>query len=154
LASTSGTKSSRLELIAHGEVVARETVTDPTHDILRLRTTLRADRSIWMAVRAFGERDGPQNMIVAHSAPIYVIVDDQPFWKLEAVPEIVKYQLAQLDELLTTPIEPNQDLEPWETRTLLAEQWEKQRGMIRERVEEAKARYEELLARARQSMSQ
>jgi hypothetical protein len=144
-------KLSRLELLVHGDVVATANVERQGQDRIYLRTTLTANRSVWIAVRAFGERDGPQNMTVAHSAPIYVVVDGQPFWKLEAVPELVQSQRAQLEQLLSTPIDPNQDLEPWETRSLLVEQWEKQRSVIKQRVDEANARYDQLLARARRS---
>ena len=50
-------------------------------------------------------------MTVAHSAPIYV---DEPTWKREA-PELVAHHRAQLRALLSTPIDPQQDLETWET---------------------------------------
>ena len=45
-------------------------------------------------------------MIVAHSAPISVVVDDQPTRKAEAVPELVAYQRSQLQDFLTVSIEP------------------------------------------------
>ena len=102
---------------------------------------------MWIAVRAWGERQEPRNMIVAHSAPIYVVVDGRPTWKAEAVPELVVYQRGQLQDLLTVPIEPEGDLEPWETRELLREHWERQRDLLRPRVDEADARYAELLER-------
>ena len=44
----------RLELVVHGEVVAIEPANG--RDRVRLRTTVTADRSLWLAVRAFGER--------------------------------------------------------------------------------------------------
>ena len=40
-------------------------------------------------------------MIVAHSAPAYVVVDDQPTWKAEAVPELVGYDSANERVLAT-----------------------------------------------------
>ena len=40
-------------------------------------------------------------MTVAHSAPVYVVVDGQPFWKPEAVAAIVAEQKAHLAELMT-----------------------------------------------------
>ena len=76
---------------------------------------------MWIAVRAWGERQEPRDMIVAHSAPIYVVVDDEPTWKREAVPELIAYQRAQLQELLSAPIDAQQDLETWETSTTLVE---------------------------------
>ena len=58
----------RLELVVHGEVVATEPAAG--RDRVALRTTLTADRSLWLAVRAFGERQAERNSTVAHSAPI------------------------------------------------------------------------------------
>ncbi len=84
-------------------------------------------------------------MVVAHSAPIYVVVEGEPTWKASAVPDLVAYQRNQLEELMTKPIEPLDDLEPWETRDLLLTGWEKQRPMVQPFVDEANALYEKLL---------
>ena len=65
----------------------------------------------------------------------------------------MEYQRAQLQELMSSPIEPDADLEPWETRALLLEHWPVQRGLLLPRVEAADARYEELLQRVRASSS-
>ena len=140
---------SRLELVVHGEVVA----TEPAHgsDRARLRTELTADRSKWLAVRAMGERQEPGNITVAHSAPVYIIVDDEPFYDPGAVPELVALQRARLRELLTETVDPDRDLEPWETRSLLSELWPGQRRLLEPRVNEADARYRALLERVQQS---
>ena len=142
---------SHLELIVLGDVTAEERAMG--RDRVHLQTELIAEHSMWIAVRAMGERQAERDMTVAHSAPIYVIIDDQPSWKAEAVPELVAYQRAQLQELLSSPIEPDADLEPWETRALLLEQWPVQRELLVPRVAEADARYAELLQRARASSS-
>ena len=133
----------RLELIAHGEVVA--TAPAGGRDRVQLRTTLTADRSLWLAVRAFGERQGERNGTVAHSAPIYVLVQGRPFYRDERVPELVALQRARLQELLTEAVDPEGDLEPWETRSLLSEMWPAQRRLLEPRIEEADARYRALL---------
>ena len=134
----------RLELVVHGEVVATEPAND--RDRVRLRTTVTADRSLWLAVRAFGERQERGNLTVAHSAPIYVIVEGRPFYRDEHVPELVALQRTRLRELLTEAVDPNRDLEPWETRSLLSEMWPAQRRLLEPRVEEADAHYRALLA--------
>ncbi len=134
----------RLELVVHGEVVATETANG--QDRVSLRTTVTADRSLWMAVRAFGERQEERNMTVAHTAPIYVIVEGRPFYQDDRVPELVALQRARLQELLTETVDPNRDLEPWETRSLLSEMWPAQRRLLEPRIEEADARYRALLA--------
>ncbi len=139
----------RLELVVHGEVVATATRTSAASDRLRLETEIEADESLWVAVRAFGDRDGARDMTVAHSAPVFVVVEDDPWWKLEAVPELVARHRAKLQELLTEPIRPAGDLEYWETTRLLEEEWEQQRLRLEPRVQEADARYQALLDRAR-----
>jgi hypothetical protein len=81
-------KQGRLDLIVHGDVMATERAS--ASDRIGLRKELTADSSTWIAVRASGAREVPaQGQVlelgaVAHSAPIYVIVDDQPFWKTAA----------------------------------------------------------------------
>ena len=134
----------RLELVVHGEVVATQAANGG--DRVQLRTTLTADRSQWLAVRAFGERQEERNITVAHSAPIYVVVDEQPFYQDERVPELVALQRARLRELLTEAVDSDRDLEPWDTRSLLSELWPEQRRLLEPRVEEADARYRALLA--------
>ncbi|MEE2636137.1 MAG: CehA/McbA family metallohydrolase [Acidobacteriota bacterium] len=135
----------RLELVVLGDVEATEFASGTS---VTLHTELAANRSMWIALRAWGARQEPRNMIVAHSAPIYVVVNEQPTWKKEAVPELVAYQRNQLDDLLSIPIEPGGDLEPWETRALLEEHWPRQRDRLRSRIDEADTRYEEILQRA------
>ncbi len=135
----------RLELVVLGDVVASEPADG--RDRIELRTELTAERSIWIAVRAFGDREGPAGMTVAHSAPIFVVVDGEPTWKRDAVPELVALHRGKLQELLTAPIEPENDLESWETSTLLRGQWDKQRELLEPRIAEADARYLALLER-------
>jgi len=86
-------------------------------------------------------------MVVAHSAPIYVVVDGEPSWKASAVGELVQYQRAKLEELMTAPMVPLEDLEPWETRDLLLDQWDKQRPLIKPQVDQATEAYQKLLDR-------
>jgi hypothetical protein len=141
----------RLEVIVQGDVVTTER---GGGDRVELRTALTADRSMWIAVRALGRREpdseGPVRHLsaIAHSAPIYVIVDDQPFWKTSAVADLVKEQRQLLQELITAPVDPMGDLEAWETVDVLARQWERQRYLLRPRIEQADARYKDILKRA------
>jgi hypothetical protein len=137
----------RLELVALGDVAQ----TEPAHgqDRVRMKTKLTADHSMWLAVRAYGAKNDPRNTTVAHSAPIYVVVDDKPFWKLSAVPELVRHQRDTLNDILNGPLIPDEDLEEFQTHDLLLEEWPKQREMLRGRVAEADALYKQLLERAR-----
>ena len=104
---------------------------------------------MWIAVRAYGGHQQPQYTTVAHSAPIHVVVDGEPTWKRGAVGSLVEYQRAQLNELLTVPIDPNSDLEAWETGDTLVDQWPQQLPLLKPRIEEADRRYRQLLERFR-----
>lgn len=142
----------RIELVAHGEVIA--TVSANGGDRAELNEVLTADESMWVAVRAFGEQEVPQQgglqhyAALAHSAPIYIIVDNQPFWKTEDVPSLVAEQREILGDLLRAPVDPVGDLEAWETLPELAMQWNRQRNLLRPRVDAADAKYREILAQA------
>lgn len=133
----------RLELVVLGDVAAKEPARG--QDRARLNTTLTADRSMWMAVRAYGVHQEPQFTTVAHSAPIYVVVDNEPTWKAEAVEELVRLQRGQLNDLLTVPIDADGDLEAYETRETIIAQWKAQLPILKARIQEADARYQTLL---------
>jgi hypothetical protein len=85
---------------------------------------------------------------VAHSAPIYVVVEGQPFWKTAEVLRLVKEQKQHLQDLLSAPVDPMGDLEAWETVDVLSRQWERQRQQLRPRVAEAEAKYDAIVKRA------
>ena len=53
-----------------------------------------------------------------------------------------------LQDLLTAPVDPMGDLEAWETVNVLAPQWERQKYLLRPRVEQANATYDDILRRA------
>ena len=142
----------RIELVAHGEVIA--TVSANGGDRAELDEVLTADESMWLAVRAVGEQAVPEQgpvsryAALAHSAPIYVIVDDQPFWKTEEVADLVAEQRQILADLMSAPVDPVGDLEAWETLSTLAMQWNRQSTLLRRRVEAADAKYQQILAQA------
>jgi hypothetical protein len=139
----------RLEVVALGDVLATEAANGK--DRVTLEKTVPASRSMWIAVRAYGKQQGAQFTTIAHTTPIYVVIDDEPTWNRSLVGELVAYQRAKLNELLTIPVDPDSDLEAWETGDTLVEQWSKQLPGLRPRIEEADRRYQKLLDRARQS---
>ena len=49
-------------------------------------------------------RAGVADSVIAHSAPIYVVVDDEPNWKADEVPGIVAAARAQRQRLLVEPL--------------------------------------------------
>jgi hypothetical protein len=137
----------RLELVTLGDVVARQAAHGQAD--VQLNTTLTADRSMWIAVRAFGGHQDQQFTTIAHSAPIYVVVEDEPTWKTEQVEELVKVQRNHLNDLLTLPVNADGDLEFFETRDTITEEWKKQLPTLTLRVKDADAKYQMLLDRFR-----
>ena len=67
-------------------------------------------------------------MWVVHSAPIYVVVGDEPTWKLKTFPGLVAHHRARVQALLSAPIDPRQGVDTWETATTLLERWREQRA--------------------------
>jgi hypothetical protein len=135
----------RIELVSLGDVVATKQAAG--QDKVQMKETITADHSMWLAVRAYGNRQDQRNTTMAHSAAIYVIVDEQPFWKRSAVPELVKRQRAMLDDIINGPLIPDEDLEEYQTGDVLQEEWPKQRELIKPRIAEADLKYRELLER-------
>jgi hypothetical protein len=136
----------RLELVVLGDVLV--SVPAEGRDRIAFDTTVVADRSQWIAVRSFGMRDSPDQVTVAHSAPVYVVVDDEPTWKRGELPQIVGDLRFQLSRMLNEEIPPivNAGPEPWETRAPMAEQWLLQRLMLKPRIDRAEAAYRGLIA--------
>ena len=89
---------------------------------------------------------------LAHSLPplqpIYVVVDDQPFWKVEALPQLVQHEHEALQDILNGPLIPDEDLEEFQTHDLLVAEWPKQRELLRGRIAQADSMYQDLLKRA------
>jgi hypothetical protein len=139
----------RIELVVHGDVVRQESANG--QDTVKLSTTITADRSLWLAVRAYGKTQEQQFTTIAHSAPVYVVVGGQPTWKAEALPELVKVHRGHLADLLREPVNADGDLEFFETRETILDQWKKQLPALTPRVKEADARYQALLDRLAKS---
>ena len=134
----------------------------PSDDAILVHRYTDEVRRLWITPRTFwpsphrqafyvngrlrGERQEPGNVTVAHGAPVYAIVEGRPFYRDDQVPELVALQRSRLRELLAATVDPNGDLEPWETRSLLSELWPGQRRLLEPRVAEADARYRALLA--------
>jgi hypothetical protein len=51
---------------------------------------------------------------------------------------------------MTMPVDPIEDLEPWETRTLLLDEWPKQLPLMKPQINQANALYQKLLERVDQ----
>ena len=129
----------RLELVAHGDVVASVSMSD-SEGTLTLRHQLTASAGAWLAVRAYGKAQA-----IAHSSPVYVEVDGPGSWSGERAPALIEAMRARLSRLVETPIVLVHELEFWEMGDDLESLWERQRPLIRQRVVEANRHYDDLL---------
>jgi hypothetical protein len=138
----------RLELIEQGETVKTVTAQEASGS-LQLDFDALAKHGTWFVVRALGRPSKDYAPAVAVSAPIYVRVNGDSFWKPQIVPEIVSRIESDLDGLLTYEHEPDDEFEsddPGKARKTSAARWSSQRPLLVERVNRAKAAYEKLLA--------
>lgn len=136
-----GERLDRLELVVHGEVVA--TASDVSKDnTLSLEYSLPADSGLWLAVRAYGVEQAK-----AHSAPVYVVVDEQGFPKQAAIGDIIARMLRRLDEFDTMQVDVNSELETWSVGEPLTKMFAAQRANILQRVDDARRIYAAMLDR-------
>ena len=128
----------RLELIAQGQVIATAKA-DVSGTDLVLDKTLKIIDGQWLAVRAYGK-----DYSLAHSAPIYVHVDDLGHMNLTSAASIIDQQIQYLNELANLDLDPVGELEYWEVIEGLDDLWRAQKPQITARIERAKVKYEEL----------
>lgn len=137
----------RLEIVEQGDVVKSiSSASDATQ--LELRHTVSAAHGTWFVVRAFGKQNQASARIAAVSAPIYVFVDGQGFWKPAAVPSIVAGLKEDMRELLT-PLSSHAEIENWDTRDPDVKFWMSQRPLLQKRIAQVSVLYDQLIERAR-----
>jgi hypothetical protein len=136
----------RLELVAHGEVVASATSAAGAEE-LSLTHRLTPQSGVWIAVRAYGK-----GIAAAHSAPVYVVVGERPWtFSRERVPALVAKYTALLDSALASKPVAHEDLEHWDTGAALMEQWQAQLPALRAHAMRARARLQFIDEQAAQS---
>jgi hypothetical protein len=129
-------KLKQIQLIVHGDKVATANLPEGEKS-LKFSHKMSADRSMWMAVKVIC-----QGKLLAHTAPIYVVVDGQRTWKKSAVPVIVAKQRQRLKDLVEKPVKSI--YETWLDDTLKTK-WARQQALIEKRTKLANAKYDELL---------
>jgi hypothetical protein len=118
---------SRLEIVAHGQVIATAKPDDPAGSAGRLDIDLEwpAERGMWIAARAHA---GPGQ--AAHTTPVYVSVDGSGFYNPETALGLLDLNEQYLDELEAEIAQPNQ--------TTYAHAWRYREG-LEERIAETRA---------------
>ena len=136
----------RLELVAHGGVV-RSVEAEAGELSLDLDHELTAERGLWLAARAYG-----QFRTVAHSAPVYVTVDDTGSWHAEEVPLLVQKMQDRLEAMVGTTPRATLELEFWEVGEDFSDLWAQQKPRLQERIRDANRKYDDLLKQVRASL--
>jgi hypothetical protein len=120
-----------LEIISQGTVIRAATSANPNDDELRLDFELPARDSQWIAARV-----STDNGAVAHTSPVYVLVNGRKFWDLGRMPALVKKRLEILD------FGQERLRDPKYTAAFAAGEVE----ALGQRIAAARRRYEDLLA--------
>jgi hypothetical protein len=132
---------SSIELIEQGEPL-KVISSEKGAPEIRLHLEISANHGTWFVIRARGKNGS----IVALTAPIYVLVDGNSFWKPSEVPSIVAKLKGAVRGILG-PRTP-EGTEPWETQEVDAKYWDIEQPLLKDRVAEAVARYDALVKRA------
>jgi hypothetical protein len=120
-----------LEVVSQGTVIRSANSSDPDDGDLRLEFDLPARQSRWIAAKVTTDNGG-----VAHTSPVYVLVDGAKFWDRDRLPALVKKRLEILDfgQGRLKDVKYTASFAPGEVEAL------------GQRIEAARKRYEELLA--------
>ena len=81
-----------LEIVSHGKVIRKVDSSDPRQEKLAVDFELPAGESQWIAARATAF-----NTSVAHTTPVYVLVNGQSFLDRAQLAKLVANQLQALD---------------------------------------------------------
>lgn len=130
-----------LELIAHGEVVARVTAKSGV-ETLDLAHTLQPQEGLWLAVRTYGQMGSE-----AHSAPVYIYVDgERSFIKKSVLRELIHFYQAELYKIGSwVPDYYEHEGRLDFSEEFLHQEWKRQLPQLMKRVYLAVDYYEKLL---------
>jgi hypothetical protein len=121
-----------LEIVAHGQVIRSVESHDRNTQELKIDFSLKAEASQWIAARVTSH-----NGALAHTSPVYVVVEGQSFRDQKELPKLVEKRLKVLDYIAGRLHDPKlvekDHCSPSEVEALLAD------------IEEARARYKQLL---------
>jgi hypothetical protein len=120
-----------LEVLSQGTVIRTATSADPAAKELEVDLTLPVAQSRWIAARVTTHNEG-----LAHTSPVYVLVDGGKFWDRERLPQLVQKRMEILEYGEARLRDPKYTAEfaPGEVDAL------------RQRIQAARQRYQELLA--------
>jgi hypothetical protein len=122
-----------LELIASGRVAHSVESSNPTKRELQIDFSLRAEESQWIAARVVSH-----NGAVAHTSPVYILVNGEDFRNNKELPQLVEKRLKVLGFIEGRLSDPK----------FTAGYAENEIRALTDRVEQARMRYRQLLSPA------
>lgn len=137
----------KIQVIQNGEIIAEVTSTKGD-EMLSLKHNLQVDHGSWFVLRAQGKQKAPGRNIIALSGPIYVFDDGGGFCKLSAVPSIVEELKDQMQKMLAIPVENQPIISKEDTWDPSLKYWENVKKALRDRVNGANEKYDEIVALA------
>lgn len=95
---------SRLEIIAHGEVIKQITVGEDQQSLENLKIDFDLDikKGMWVTARCYA---GPTQ--IAHTTPVYITVNNEGFHNSNTMKDYLKLNERYLQELELELVEPN-----------------------------------------------
>jgi hypothetical protein len=82
----------KLEIVAHGQVIRSTESNDPGQPELKLDFSIPAEMSQWVVARVVSHNDA-----LAHTSPVYILVDGESFRNQRQLPELVDHRINILD---------------------------------------------------------
>lgn len=135
----------RLELVVHGDVVARVQADASGAEVLSLNHTLSADAPLWFALRAYG-----RGTAKAHTAAVVVTVDgDSRFHDRENVAAIATKYRDLLTALRRSTPTLDEEWERFNVEGDVLSKWRDDKPALDERIDRAYGLYQLLIDEAR-----
>lgn len=124
-----------LELVVHGNVSA--SVTETKEQGLMLTHTIKAEESFWFALRTRGA-----NGAVAHTAPVYVYVDNnKQFWNKETAQRVALKYIDVLNTLKNSTPDLNEEWERFNVENDVLPAWHQAKPALDNQIEQAMEQY-------------
>lgn len=125
----------KLELVVHGNVSASATASK--EDGLVLAHTMLAEESFWFALRARGK-----NGAVAHTAPVYVYVDEnKQFWNKETTERLALKYIDILNTLKNSTPNLDEEWERFNVENDVLPKWNQAKPALDKQIEQAMEQY-------------
>lgn len=128
-----------LELVEQGEVIA--SAVKSSSGFMELDHSLQPESSTWFALRARGIAGS-----VAHTAPVYVLVDGNPlFWRKSAVRQLAEQYIDSLEDLRDSTPSLDEEWERFNTEEYVMRRWDSSKAELGRQINNVIESYRHLI---------